>query len=50
VLDERLRKLAREWAERTAVEQGLPPKVTDVATLRRVARILGLEKAPERLR
>jgi hypothetical protein len=50
VLDESLRKLAHEWAERTAVEQGLPAKVTDVATLRRVARILGLDKAPERIK
>jgi hypothetical protein len=50
VLDEKLRKLAQEWAERTAVEQGLPPKVTDVAVLRRVARILGLDTDSERLK
>jgi hypothetical protein len=50
VLDERDRKLAQEWAKRTAIEQGLPPKVMDVAVLRRVAQILGLDKASERLK
>jgi hypothetical protein len=49
-VDERLRKLAQEWAERTAVEQGLPPKVTDPAVLRRVAQILRPDKGPERLK
>jgi hypothetical protein len=37
-----LRQSAAEWAERTAIEQGLPPRVTDIATLRHVARLLGL--------
>jgi hypothetical protein len=37
-----LRQSAAEWAERTAIEQGLPPHVTDIATLRHVARLLGL--------
>jgi hypothetical protein len=32
---------AREWAERTATEQGLPPKVEDVATLRRILFLMG---------
>jgi hypothetical protein len=42
MLDDELRKQAAEWAERTAVEQGLPPKVTDQDVLRQVARLLGL--------
>jgi hypothetical protein len=42
-LDEELRKRAQEWAEKTAVEQGLPPKVTDHAVLREIARLLELE-------
>jgi hypothetical protein len=46
MLAERLRKLAHEWAERTAVEQGLSPKVMDVAVLRRVVQLLGLAKIP----
>jgi hypothetical protein len=37
-----LRQSAAEWAERTAIEQGPPPRVTDIATLRHVARLLGL--------
>jgi len=36
-------------AERTAVGQGLPPKVIDVAVLRQVVQILGLDKVSERL-
>jgi hypothetical protein len=35
-----LRADAAAWAERTAVEQGLPAKVEDVAVLRRVLYLL----------
>ena len=41
VSDEELRARACEWAERTAVEQGLPPRVEDVAVLRRVLYLMG---------
>jgi hypothetical protein len=44
VTDEELRKDAAEWAERTAVEQGLPPRVMDIAVLRGVMRLMGLLK------
>lgn len=37
---EEIRKAAREAAERTAREQGLPLKVTDPATIERVASLL----------
>ena len=40
--DEELRESAHEWATRTAVEQGLPPKVEDVAILRRVLVLMGV--------
>ena len=40
--DESLRESAAEWAEKPATEQGLPPRVADVAILRHVARVLGL--------
>jgi hypothetical protein len=39
--EDELRKLAAAWAERTAIEQGLPPKVS---VLREVARVLQLSK------
>jgi len=42
--EDELRKLAVTWAERTAIEQGLPPKVTDPGVLREVARLLELSK------
>lgn len=29
-----------EWAEKTAIEQGFPPQVTDPTTLARVAQIV----------
>jgi hypothetical protein len=40
-LDEELRKQAHEWAERTAVEQGLRPTIEDVAALRRILFLMG---------
>jgi hypothetical protein len=40
-LDEDLREQACEWAERTAIECGLPPKIKDVATLRRTLLLMG---------
>jgi hypothetical protein len=45
MLDERLRKLAHEWAERTAAEQGLPPEGDGRRNTPTVAQILGPEKA-----
>ena len=38
-LSSELRKQAQAWAERTAVEQGLPPKVEDPVVIARVATI-----------
>ncbi len=35
-----IRRLAVEWAERTAVEQGLPATVEDESTLQEVATLL----------
>jgi hypothetical protein len=43
-----LRNLAASWAERTAVEQGLPPRVADVDVLRKVAQLLELD--PKRIK
>lgn len=34
----------QEWADKTAVEQGFPPKVEDAATLARVAQIITTSK------
>jgi hypothetical protein len=45
VLDDELRKRAHEWAEQSAIAQGLPPKVEDPLILRRIALLLGLEGA-----
>jgi hypothetical protein len=42
--DEETHEAAAEWAERTAVEQGLPPRVMDIAVLRDVMRLMGLLK------
>jgi hypothetical protein len=41
--EEELRAEAAAWAERTAVEQGLPPSVMEIEGLRQVARLMGLE-------
>ena len=35
-----IRQLAAEWAERTAIEQGLPRVIEDEATLQEVATLL----------
>jgi hypothetical protein len=35
-----IRRQAAEWAERTALEQGLPAKVEDETTLQEVATLL----------
>lgn len=40
-LSEELILRAREWAERSCMDQQLPVKITDPATLARVARLLG---------
>jgi hypothetical protein len=40
VTREQERRLAAEWAERTAVEQGLPATIEDEATLQEVATLL----------
>jgi hypothetical protein len=42
VTEDELRESAAAWAERTAIEQGLPPRVMDIAVLRKVLRLLGL--------
>ena len=42
--DTELRKQAHECAERTAIEQGLPPKVEDVVVIRRVLFLNGLPR------
>ena len=39
--DDELQELAQQWAERTAVEQGLPPRIEDVAVLRHVLYLMG---------
>jgi hypothetical protein len=44
MLDDELRKQAREWAEQSAVEQGLPPRVEDPVVLRQVAQLMGLDE------
>jgi hypothetical protein len=44
-LDDELREAAHRWAEETAVAQGLPPKVMDLAVLRDVCELLGIRKA-----
>jgi hypothetical protein len=36
----KFRRLAAEWAEHTAIDQGLPPTIEDEATLREIARLL----------
>jgi hypothetical protein len=41
-LDDELRAAAHSWAEETAIEQGLPPRVEDLEVLRNVAELLGL--------
>lgn len=40
--DKDFRKRAHEWAERTAIEQGLPPKIEDEVVIRRVLILMGL--------
>ena len=39
------RERAAEWAERTAVEHGLPPRVEDIAVLRYVLYLSGITDA-----
>lgn len=41
-LDEDFRKRAQEWAERTAFEQGLPPRIEDEVVIRRVLILMGV--------
>jgi hypothetical protein len=36
----KFRRLAAEWAERTAIEQGLPTTIEDEPTLQQIARLL----------
>ena len=40
--------MAREWCQRTRAEQGLPPKITDPATLHRVLVLLGRDRGGSR--
>lgn len=44
VSEDKIRKQAAAWAERTAIEQGLPPRVMDIAVLCQVLYLLGLVK------
>jgi hypothetical protein len=50
-LDDDLLQRAAEWAEETAVAQGLPARVEDLDVLRSVCELLGLRQsdAPGRL-
>ena len=41
-MDDEFREPAAAWAERTAVEQGLPPRVMELAVLREVVLLLGM--------
>ena len=43
-----IREMAPAWAERTAIEQGLPPRVSDITVLREVGRLLELD--PKRIK
>ena len=43
-LDDELREAAHQWAEETAVAQGLPPKVMDLEVLRDVCELLGIRE------
>jgi hypothetical protein len=48
-LDDGLRERAEQWAEETAVAQGLPARVEDLEVLQNVCELLGLRSdAPER--
>ena len=42
VSEDKIRKQAAAWAERTAIEQGLPQRVMDIAVLCQVLYLLGL--------
>ena len=44
-LSDDLRECAREWAERSCLDQGLPVKIRDPRTLRDVAQLLGASVA-----
>jgi hypothetical protein len=41
-LDDELREAAHQWAEETALAQGLPARVEDLDTLRNIVELLGL--------
>ena len=41
VRDDQVRELTHQRAKRTAVEQGLPPKVEEIAVLRHVLYLMG---------
>lgn len=47
--DDDFRRRAAEWAERTAIEQGLPPKITDPVLIRHILFLWGLLDAEGRL-
>jgi hypothetical protein len=44
VSEDEIKKPAAAWAERTAIEHGLPPRVTNIAVLSQVLYLLGLVK------
>jgi hypothetical protein len=39
--EDEFRAMAAAWAERTAIEQGLPPKIQDRQVLRQVLYLMG---------
>ena len=43
-LDDELREAAHRWAEETAAEQGLPPRVMDLDVLQDVCELLGIRE------
>jgi hypothetical protein len=52
VIEGELGETAAEWAERTAIEQRLPPRVMDIDVLRDVMRLMGLltDEQPQALK
>lgn len=44
-LDDDLRERAANWAEKTALAQGLPAKIEDIEVLRNVCELLGLRES-----
>jgi hypothetical protein len=49
VTEDEIRELATAWAKRTAIEQGLRPRVMDIAALRQVVCLLGWSSSSDRV-